>query len=43
VDECKPLYGGTFSYPGDEKNPGGKLRLLYECFPMVRECSLTPC
>lgn len=28
------LYGGVFGYPGDEKNPTGKLRLLYECAPM---------
>ena len=24
------LYGGIFGYPGDTKNPNGKLRLLYE-------------
>jgi len=29
------LYGGMFSYPADKKNPNGKLRLLYECFPMA--------
>lgn len=29
------LYGGLFSYPGDKKNPNGKLRLLYEAFPMA--------
>ena len=29
------LYGGTFSYPGDSKSPNGKLRILYECFPMA--------
>ncbi|KAG0677934.1 Fructose-1,6-bisphosphatase [Kluyveromyces marxianus] len=29
------LYGGLFSYPGDQKNPNGKLRLLYEAFPMA--------
>lgn len=29
------LYGGLFSYPGDTKNPNGKLRLLYEAFPMA--------
>ena len=29
------LYGGTFSYPADKKNKKGKLRLLYECFPMA--------
>ncbi len=28
------LYGGIFMYPVDKKCPGGKLRLLYECFPM---------
>lgn len=28
------LYGGVFGYPGDAKNPSGKLRLLYECAPM---------
>ena len=29
------LYGGMFSYPSDQKNPNGKLRLLYECNPMA--------
>ncbi|AET38473.1 fructose 1,6-bisphosphate 1-phosphatase Ecym_2774 [Eremothecium cymbalariae DBVPG len=29
------LYGGLFSYPCDRKNPCGKLRLLYEAFPMA--------
>ncbi|MED6119557.1 Fructose-1,6-bisphosphatase, cytosolic [Stylosanthes scabra] len=28
------LYGGIFMYPADKKNPDGKLRLLYEVFPM---------
>lgn len=28
------LYGGIFLYPGDKKNPNGKLRLLYEAAPM---------
>jgi fructose-1,6-bisphosphatase len=28
------LYGGIYGYPGDKKNPNGKLRLLYECAPM---------
>ena len=28
------LYGGIFMYPGNEKTPGGKLRLLYEANPM---------
>lgn len=30
------LYGGLFSYPSDSKSPRGKLRLLYECFPMAK-------
>jgi len=29
------LYGGIFGYPGDKKNPDGKLRLCYECNPMA--------
>lgn len=29
------LYGGTFMYPGDVRNPKGKLRLMYECNPMA--------
>jgi fructose-1,6-bisphosphatase I len=29
------LYGGIFAYPGDTKNPNGKLRLLYEGAPMA--------
>ncbi|CAM9570482.1 unnamed protein product [Choristocarpus tenellus] len=29
------LYGGIFGYPGDAKNPTGKLRLLYEAAPMA--------
>eukprot|EP00894_Picocystis_sp_ML_P000806 jgi/Pico_ML_1/51323/g2377.t1 len=28
------LYGGIYGYPGDKRNPNGKLRLLYECAPM---------
>ncbi|PMP85160.1 MAG: fructose-bisphosphatase class I, partial [Thermodesulfobium narugense] len=28
------LKGGVFAYPGDKKNPQGKLRLLYEAAPM---------
>ena len=28
------LYGGIFAYPADSKSPAGKLRVLYECFPM---------
>lgn len=30
------LYGGMFSYPADLKNLNGKLRVLYECFPMAK-------
>jgi fructose-1,6-bisphosphatase I len=29
------LYGGLFMYPGDKKNPNGKLRLLYEANPLA--------
>ncbi len=29
------LKGGIFAYPADDKNPSGKLRLLYECAPMA--------
>lgn len=29
------LYGGIFLYPGDEKAPNGKLRLLYEASPLA--------
>lgn len=29
------LYGGIFGYPGDTKSPNGKLRILYEAFPMA--------
>lgn len=29
------LYGGIFMYPADEKNPNGKLRLMYEGNPMA--------
>src|SRR5690606_11839402 len=29
------LKGGIFAYPADDKNPNGKLRLLYECSPMA--------
>ncbi|MEX1051629.1 MAG: class 1 fructose-bisphosphatase, partial [Gemmatimonadales bacterium] len=29
------LKGGVFMYPGDQKSPNGKLRLLYECAPMA--------
>ncbi len=30
------LYGGMFCYPADKKNPNGKLRVLYEAFPMAK-------
>ena len=29
------IRGGIFIYPGNQKNPMGKLRLLYECAPMA--------
>ncbi|KIJ44295.1 hypothetical protein M422DRAFT_168445 [Sphaerobolus stellatus SS14] len=29
------LYGGIFGYPEDKKSKNGKLRLLYEAFPMA--------
>eukprot|EP00126_Sphaerothecum_destruens_P006849 Sdes_comp19558_c0_seq2m11210 len=29
------LYGGIFMYPADSKSPKGKLRILYEGFPMA--------
>jgi len=29
------LYGGIFGYPDDKKSKSGKLRLLYEAFPMA--------
>jgi fructose-1,6-bisphosphatase I len=29
------IAGGIYMYPGDTKNPNGKLRLLYECVPMA--------
>ncbi len=32
------LYGGLFMYPGDAKNPRGKLRLLYEAAPLAMIC-----
>lgn len=28
------LYGGIFMYPGDSRNPSGKLRIMYEGNPM---------
>lgn len=38
---CTPFLpppGGIYGYPGDAKNPNGKLRLLYECAPMSMIC-----
>jgi fructose-1,6-bisphosphatase I len=29
------LYGGIYAYPGDTKNPEGKLRLMYEANPLA--------
>jgi len=29
------LYGGIFLYPADKKSPNGKLRILYESYPMA--------
>lgn len=29
------LTGGIFAYPADSKSKNGKLRVLYECFPMA--------
>ncbi len=29
------IAGGIFLYPGDNRNPDGKLRLLYEASPMA--------
>jgi fructose-1,6-bisphosphatase I len=29
------LYGGIYLYPGDRKNPKGKLRVLYEAAPLA--------
>ena len=29
------LYGGIYIYPADKKSPKGKLRVLYEGFPMA--------
>lgn len=35
------LYGGIFLYPADTKSLNGKLRVLYEVFPMsfICECA----
>jgi len=29
------FYGGIYMYPGDDRLPDGKLRLMYECNPMA--------
>lgn len=29
------IYGGIFIYPKDNRNPNGKLRLMYECNPLA--------
>jgi len=29
------MYGGIYLYPGDRKNPNGKLRVLYEAAPLA--------
>jgi fructose-1,6-bisphosphatase I len=29
------LYGGIFLYPGDSRSNAGKLRVLYESYPMA--------
>lgn len=39
------LYGGIFGYPEDKKSKTGKLRLLYEGFPMaflIEQVSYSP-
>lgn len=32
------LYGGIFLYPADQKNPNGKLRLMFEAAPLAFVC-----
>lgn len=32
------MYGGLFMYPADNRNPDGKLRLLYEASPLALIC-----
>ncbi|OLY82834.1 Fructose-1,6-bisphosphatase, cytosolic [Smittium mucronatum] len=34
------LYGGVFCYPSDKKTSSGKLRTLYEGFPMAYLCEM---
>lgn len=43
VHPCDPPTGGIYGYPGDSKNPNGKLRLLYECAPMSMICEQVRC
>ena len=38
TSRSRPPAGGIYGYPGDKKNPNGKLRLLYECAPMSMLC-----
>ncbi len=35
-------YGGIFLYPATKSAPNGKLRVLYECFPMVSPVKMRP-
>ena len=37
------LYGGIFLYPKTTDSPSGKLRTLYECFPMVSLNNVLDC
>ena len=32
---CKLINGGVFAYPLDSKSPQGRLRLVYEAYPMA--------
>ncbi len=37
------LKGGIYLYPSTTKNPEGKLRLLYECYPLAFIAGITGC
>ena len=37
------LKGGIYLYPSTSKNPNGKLRLLYECYPLAFIAELAGC
>ncbi|TDB62268.1 class 1 fructose-bisphosphatase [Arundinibacter roseus] len=37
------LKGGIYLYPPTSKNPDGKLRLLYECYPLAFLAGVTGC